>query len=802
MESKKLKIVSSLIAIIVAVNILPFNVLAQEVNPSEQVKIDSEQSQTEVLSIENGNNESEETEELENEIQVEDLDQINAMSENTVVSNNQNDMQKSSDTENNVGEDPLEGRANGCIDNGFYDSSELENETELFSMAQPQITHDVKFDNAKKRMGIDVSSYQGKIDWNKVKADGIEFAIIRVGYRAYESGTLGLDRYAIKNIEGASNAGIKVGVYIFSQAITVEEAQQEADYVISQVKKYHISLPIAMDYEYVSSDSGLTGRLYNANISKEAATAVVNAFCDRVQSRGYIGMVYANKNMLNEKIYGSEIGKNHIVWLANYTSHTNYAGNYSFWQFTSTGGVDGISGAVDMDVWYDNGTISNGQYSVCDGIYTLASRIDESMVLDISNGSKNNGGNVQLYKNNTSTAQRFKIHYIGNGYYTIQNINSGKVIDVSGGNGSNGTNIQQYSYNDSFSQKWIIKSTGDGYYKIISSINGKCLDVAAGVAKNSANIQLYSDNGSNAQKFRLKLIDCGQSLANGVYRISSKASEGKVLDIAGGATGNGANVQIYQNNGSDAQKWIVNYLGNGYYEISAFNSGKALDISCGGKGNGSNVQIYNENGTDAQKWIIRDAGQGYYYIITANSGNYLDIRNGDISNGQNVQMYSPNGSNAQKFKFISVASTNILAGPYYFESALNYDYVIDIAGGSKNNGANTQLYRKNGTSAQKYYLYGTGNGYYIIKSVSSGLVLDVAGGSKSNSANIQQYGYNGTNAQMWSVVPCGNGQYTFVNAGSGKCLEITFGSVRNGSNIAQYSSNRTGAQKFMLQATD
>lgn len=213
------------------------------------------------------------------------------------------------------------------------------------------------------RKGIDVSQFQGKIDWAKVKADGIDFAFIRVGYRGWGSGSLAEDSRVYENLKNAIDSGVQVGVYIYSQAINVKEAREEAQYVLKRIQNYAVTLPVVIDYEY-AEDPGtgrLTGRLYQAKLSKSAATAVCNAFLAEVQAAGYRGAVYANKNMLEKQLNADKL--NGAVWLAHYTSKTDYSGNHEFWQCTSSGYVAGISDQgdpekprnVDLNYWYDGG---------------------------------------------------------------------------------------------------------------------------------------------------------------------------------------------------------------------------------------------------------------------------------------------------------------------------------------------------------------------------------------------------------------------------------------------------------------
>ena len=199
--------------------------------------------------------------------------------------------------------------------------------------------------------GIDVSRYNGNINWSQVKASGIEYAMIRVGFRGYGStGSLNEDSMFRQNIEGALNAGLKVGVYFFSQAITRTEAREEANYVLSRISGYDISLPVVIDFEYAS---GNIGRLYEADLSRDYATQICKAFCRTVEAEGYTGMVYANKSMLETNLYADDISSDYKVWLAHYTTRTGYAGEYYAWQYTSSGRIDGISGNVDCNFFYE-----------------------------------------------------------------------------------------------------------------------------------------------------------------------------------------------------------------------------------------------------------------------------------------------------------------------------------------------------------------------------------------------------------------------------------------------------------------
>lgn len=199
--------------------------------------------------------------------------------------------------------------------------------------------------------GIDVSMYQAystPIDWDKVKAAGISYAIIRCGYRGWGTGEIVADSYFKQNIEGALAAGLQVGVYFYTQAITETEAKQEADFCKNAVKGYDITLPIYIDIE----NADPKGRLDSSGLTKAEKTNICKAFANRVQSANYTGGVYANKTWLENYIDGVALAKKFAIWLAHYNTSTDYAGEFSMWQYSSRATINGIRGSVDVNKNY------------------------------------------------------------------------------------------------------------------------------------------------------------------------------------------------------------------------------------------------------------------------------------------------------------------------------------------------------------------------------------------------------------------------------------------------------------------
>ena len=200
-------------------------------------------------------------------------------------------------------------------------------------------------ENVKK--GIDVSKWNETIDWEAVKEDGVEFAIIRCGYRGSLSGSLILDPMYEQNIRGAIDADIPVGVYFFTQAVNEVEAVEEASMVISLIRQYDVDYPVFLD----SESAGGNGRADDLNA--EDRTRIHKAFLETIANAGYATGIYASANWLNERVDMTELSDYH-TWLAEYAEVPSYDGYYHMWQYTSKGSIDGISTNVDLNLCYMN----------------------------------------------------------------------------------------------------------------------------------------------------------------------------------------------------------------------------------------------------------------------------------------------------------------------------------------------------------------------------------------------------------------------------------------------------------------
>lgn len=224
------------------------------------------------------------------------------------------------------------------------ESEEIDSMDEDDTQYTALLDMDEERDNAVQ-LGIDVSKWNKEIDWEVVKAEGVDFAIIRCGYRGSTSGWLIEDPYFFKNLEGAKKAGIKVGVYFFTQAVSLVEAVEEASMVVTLLGDTKLDYPVFIDTE----GAGGNGRA--DSLDAGTRTAVVNAFCRTIENAGLMSGVYASRNWYLNNLNRDELN-DQKVWLAEYRQTPEYDGHYDMWQYTSSGAVAGIEGRVDLNVSY------------------------------------------------------------------------------------------------------------------------------------------------------------------------------------------------------------------------------------------------------------------------------------------------------------------------------------------------------------------------------------------------------------------------------------------------------------------
>lgn len=194
--------------------------------------------------------------------------------------------------------------------------------------------------------GIDVSKYQGNIDWTKVASDGVEYAFIRLGLRGYGSGKIVLDEKFEKNMSDAAEAGIQTGVYFVTQAVTVEEAVEEAEYVLENIEGYDVTYPIVLDIELITGDDARAN-----DIPQKERTDIAIAFCERIKEAGYVPMIYGNVKCFTKMLDMTRLN-DYEKWYAFYDNYMYMPYNVSIWQYSERGKVAGIAAKVDLNISY------------------------------------------------------------------------------------------------------------------------------------------------------------------------------------------------------------------------------------------------------------------------------------------------------------------------------------------------------------------------------------------------------------------------------------------------------------------
>ena len=670
---------------------------------------------------------------------------------------------------------------------------------------------------------IDVSEWQGDIDWAKAKADGVEGVIIRLGYGEGNNA----DKKAQRNISECKRLGIPFGIYWYSYADTPALAKEEGADVVSKLKQFGVN-PSDLAYPVYYDLEKWTWEGHKPPTDPNVYNNIVNNWYSALQSAGYKNLgVYSYTSYLQGPLKHADIYAK-TTWVAQYGARMGFDSfptNSRGWQYTSSGKVGGIRGNVDMNAFgnkeYVNGGSSNDLQAAIDvrrmtavtipnGNYYINVRSKVASSVDIPGGSAADSTAIQLYSGNSSKAQQFTFTRQSDGSYEIVNVNSGKALDVRNGVAENNAVVQQYSRNNSQAQRWFIRDSGAGYY-LQSALGNWVLDLSGGNTANGAAIRLYAPNGTASQLFVVSSSDV--NIATGVSMIiTSVANKKLVTDVTGASTANGARVQLYSSNNTNAQKYRFGSIGNGTYKIINANSGKVLDVSGGSTANGAALQQYTSNNTVAQQWTVRNYGSGRIALVSVNANKAVDIPGGNAVQQAQLQLYSPNGTVAQQWLVAKAPLTlrerlnetaakhrqDLPDGTYTFGSKLNTSMKMDVSGASRSNYGNVQIWAGNGTNAQKWKVTHDSNGYVTLTSVNSGKVLDVNGGVSANGTNVQQYDSNGTYAQKWIAVKNSDGSYTFQSAlAENAVLDVNGGSSANGTNVQLYTSNGTNAQKWV-----
>lgn len=652
---------------------------------------------------------------------------------------------------------------------------------------------------------IDVSEWQGTIDWNKVKNSGVDAVILRFAHS-----TSHFDKQFERNLSEVRRLGIPFGLYIFSTARNSNDATSEAYFTQQIVNKYglyDLSLPIFYDLEafYDSNGNPLSPN------SASAYEGIVNAYFNTLSGFGINNVsIYSGRWFTDTYLKAASV-RPRVSWIAEYgpklKTSFSCAGQYG-WQYTSSEHLDGITAnTVDMSAFSSAdfvNVLNLPDFALADGTYYI-----DSIAKDSSSVTVAEDESLSLYGAQGTANQRFILELAGSGAYRIKNEATGRYLSVVDSNAQSGSAVVQAAYAQDEHQLWHVRTADNGFY-IQSALGNWVLDVSGGSTADGTSVRIWAPNKSAAQRFTF--ASASTIKTDTAFAIKSVLDPQLVMDIYGGSSDNRARLQIYNANNSQAQMFTFKQVGNGLYEIVNVNSGKPFEAQGGSVSNGGAISQYASNGTCAQHWSVIDHGNGEYSFINSKSGKAVDVPGGNGVSGSALQIYTYNASDAQKWTLapartvrqelndLAASSKGLVKeGVEYAIGSVSERQVFDITGGSTNSGANLQLYVSNATKAQRWTFSYDENGYVTITNVKSGKVLDVSGGSKKAGANVQQYAPNGSWAQKWILVDCGDGSVKICSAiRAGFVLDLDGGSTANGSNVQVYDDNRTAAQRFQL----
>lgn len=587
-------------------------------------------------------------------------------------------------------------------------------------------------------------------------------------------------------------------------------------------------------YPNTSGNKNLSSNGQNLAKAIQSQLAALGLYDRGIKIRNYTdGTTSSNPNSSDQDYYGviryaKQANITGLIvehcFISNKDEFDKYLGSDAKLQQLGIADAKGIVSALGLQAKNaDIDTLAAEKRNVlADGTYTISTLLNSNYVLDVKDGSTSNGANIQLYEANDTAAQQFKVSHDSQGYVTFTNVKSGRVLDLNGAIVKDAGNIQQYTSNGTRAQKWIVKQDGNGYV-VMSAINPNyILDLNGGSVRNGSNIQLHSVTGSNSQRWNItKYVSKDErinnlaaqnknTLADGVYEINSVKNSNYTLDVNSALIRNGANVQLYLRNGTQAQAFRVSHDSQGFVTFTNINSGKVIDLDGAITKNGRNIHQYASNGTRAQKWIVQQSGSGYSIVSAIDTSFALDIRNGTVYSGSNIQLYKSNNTAAQQWTFnkyvterercdsYAIQNKDRMADGVYYIKNQNVGFALDVADGSLYGGANVQLYSLNKTNAQKWKITHDSTGYVSFQNVGSGMYLTASGSGIT--ANVYQQKQTNDYNQKWIVMFDNNQNLRIVSAlNSTMVLDVKDGKIRRSSNIQLYTSNNTNAQKWVFE---
>ena len=362
------------------------------------------------------------------------------------------------------------------------------------------------------------------------------------------------------------------------------------------------------------------------------------------------------------------------------------------------------------------------QSIVSGGIYKLTHK-GTNQCLDVLNNASQSGTNVQQSTDNGSDAQRWVVTLEADGFYKLTHKGTNQCLDVFQNSSVQGANVQQSADSGNDAQRWKIEMMSDGYAKLTHKGTTQCLDVDNNSSQAGANVQQWADLGTDAQRWKMDLIEVS-IVSGGIYKLTHKGTN-QCLDVSDASTQQGANVQQYTSNDSDAQRWVITKESDGFYKLTHRGTNQCLDVDNNSSQAGANVQQWTDLGTDAQRWKIELMTDGYFKLTHKNTNLCLDVANNSAEPRTNVQQWTDNGNDAQRWKLDLVKPITTLGTAKFSNATLNSEGVTSVLNVYPNPVGNTLSFTSEMTNIQIRVFSETGS--LVKEQILKNNSLDVSG---------------------------------------------------------------------------
>lgn len=575
--------------------------------------------------------------------------------------------------------------------------------------------------------GIDVSYHNGNIDWAKVKASGVDYAIIRCGFGMDQR-----DQDDVKwfqNVQGCIENNIPFGVYLYSYATNTSRASSEADHALRLLREAgldpsDVSYPIYFDME-------------DASTLNSDHAAIATTFCNKIEAAGYVAGVYSSTSWFNDRLTDSCFN-NWTKWVAqwNASSGLTYSGLSDFssgngmWQFSDYGSVPGIGGAVDLNYTCMEPT---NLFLDIEGVYAgqkfqLVSASDSSLVLTVDDNAVS-GSNVSVSQNADTDQQNWFVKPGGNGLAAFYSIaNNTCVLDAAGSNPSSGSNVSIWERHGGNNQKWLITPTDNEQEYIITVASNS--NLALGI--NGSNVEVQTVNNSANQKWIIKYnLSESNVSASGLERNAT----GEPLSVS-------TTVSLVGKILEEGKDYTVLYDGS---ETAPSNPG-SYEVSVKGIGNYTGTKSI---GTLTINETVNIDPEIAQKVVNAKSTDLvLDAAKNPPVSGANVAVYKAHGGANQAWYFELQED-----GYYIIRNAANTNLILDAANSKPVSGANVSVWEDNGGGLnQRWIVKQDGDYIQIVNAANNSLVLDAANSTPVEGSNVSAFEDNGGGLnQHWKL---------------------------------------------------